>query len=308
MQKKVIIILLSFIIGVSSGLSADENSRQEIKLWPAGKMPCAIDVDFTENMDSNNGAISNVSEPRLYFCPASEKKSDATVVICPGGGYTCLMSRHEGFQVADHYNSLGMNAFVLISRIKPYLQPAPLCDVQRAIRLVRRDAGKYGISPANIGVMGFSAGGHLAATASTLYGEKVYELDDDKGISAKPDFSVLIYPVITMGPETHQGSKLYLLGANPSEELVKKYSCHEQVTPETPKTFMVFASDDNIVPIDNGFMYYDALLNNKVNAEFHMYNKGGHGFGIAGRGGLTVEKWKELLSNWLIATVKIYPN
>ncbi len=291
--------LLLTLPGINA-LAADTD-WQVIELWPAGEMPCSVPVDFTENT-GNGQVITEVSVPALYFCPAAEKTSDATVIICPGGAYECLVIEKEGFHVAEYFNKQGMNAFVLKYRLKQYKQPAPLADVQRAIRMVRKDADKYGINPDKIGIMGFSAGGHLAASASTMFDDKVYELADDKEISARPNFSILAYPVITMGPETNPGSKNNLLGSKPSEELVKQYSCQARITDQTPPTFMVFTSDDSIVPVANGIMYYQALVEHKINAEFHIYNKGPHGFGIdclEGCEGLTVKNWNITLTNWL---------
>ncbi len=273
--------------------------NEGIALWPEGKMPYDNIQPRPEQKYNERGHVQYVSEPELYFCPAKgDQKSDACVIVCPGGGYGIVAFVYEGFNTADYLCERGINVFVLKYRHSPYRQPAPLADVQRAIRLVRRDAGKYGISPNKIGIMGYSAGGHLAATASTMYNEKIYDLEDDRGISARPDYSILIYPVITMGEQTHKGSRDSLLGKNASQELIDKYSCEKHVTADTPPTFLVHSSDDNGVPVANSIKYYQALIANGVDAEMHIYNKGGHGFSIAGRPGKTVEKWTDALENW----------
>ncbi len=272
--------------------------KECITLWPEGKMPLAIDNPPAEVINQR-GHVQYVSVPAMYYCPAQgQQVSDACVIVCPGGGYGINAFVHEGMNTADYLTARGVHVFVLKYRHAPYLAPAPLADVQRAVRLVRRDAAKYGINPNRIGIMGYSAGGHLAASASTLYNEKVYELDDDKNISARPDYSILIYPVITMGEKTHGGSRKNLLGDNPDETLIEKYSCEKQVTSDTPPTFMVHSSDDGAVPVANSIMYYQALIANKVEAELHIFNTGGHGYSIAGKPGETNEHWTQALDNW----------
>lgn len=295
------ILIAALICLVKMQAQASGINNQAIELWPTSEMPYSIPVDFTEK-GNNDSVVTDVSVPAIYFCPASQKTSNTTVIICPGGAYECLVIEKEGFRVADYFNKQGMNAFVLKYRHKQYKQPAPLADAQRAIRLVRRDAEIYGIDPDNIGIIGFSAGGHLAATASTMFNDQVYNLTDDQNVSARPDFSILVYPVITMGPDTNPGSKNNLLGSEPTPELIQQYSCQERVTDQTPPTFIVFTADDSIVPVSNGISYYNALLDHKINAELHIYNKGPHGFGIDCRDGcdnLTVKNWSTVLTNWL---------
>ncbi len=276
-----------------------------IALWPEGKMPYDEITPRPSEVYDQNGHVRQVSKPEMYFCPATGPNiSDACVIVCPGGGYGMIALVHEGFNTADYLTELGINVFILKYRHTPYRQPAPLADVQRAIRLARRDAAKYQINPEKIGIMGYSAGGHLAATASTMYNEKVYDLDDDREISARPDFSILIYPVITMTEKTHRGSRDNLLGRNPSQELIDKYSCEKRITTDTPPTFLVHSSDDTVVPVANSIMYYQELVKNKINAEMHIFNTGGHGYSVKGIEGQTVANWTSALENWGISLAR----
>lgn len=174
----------------------------------------------------------------------------------------------------------------------------PLQDAQEAIRIARRNAKEWGLNPNKIGIMGFSAGGHLASTASTHFNDKVYEPKDTT--SARPDFSILIYPVITMADNTHKGSRENLLGKTPSQDLVNSFSNELQVTKETPPAFLIHATDDNTVPAQNSINYFLALKKNGVPAELHIYEKGGHGFGL-GRSNGTESTWPEACKNWLKA-------
>ena len=270
--------------------------REVINLWPAGEMPHAIAVDFEEV--NRGGSVSGVSVPQLIYCPSANRNTDATVLVVAGGGYSNIALQHEGFNTADYLNERGIDCFVLKYRHRPYRQPAPLADAQRAMRLIRMNAGKYGINPRKIGIIGYSAGGHLAASCSTMFDEKVYDREDDREVSARPDFSILVYPVITMGPETHGGSRDNLLGPEPDAALIEKYSCQNRVTDRTPPTILFHCSDDDVVPVANSLLYYQQLIAHGVDAEMHIYNLGGHGFGIPGRTDRTVQYWTEALDHW----------
>ena len=291
------LLLTVSIIMLISGSAIAESKPEITNLWPKGKMPGEKEVDFEEKVDSG-GHISGISLPELHYYPAENQTSDATVVICPGGGYAVLSFQKEGIEIAQWFNSHGMNAFVVKNRLREYGHPCPLADVQRAIRMVRKKCKQYKVSPDKIGVMGFSAGGHLAASASTLYDEKVYDLEDDKEISARPDYSVLVYPVITMGRETHWGSRENLIGKNPSQELVDKYSTEKQINKNTPPAILIHSSDDRVVPVANSIMYYQSLVANKVDAEMHIFNTGGHGYGMRKKSE-TVQYWPDNLAHWL---------
>ncbi len=296
MRMLTLVLAFSIIMLVSGSVMAEANP-EVCNLWPDGGMPGAKEVNFEEKVDSG-GHISGISVPELHYYPAEKQTSDATIVICPGGGYAVLSFEKEGIEIAKWFNSQGMNAFVVKNRLKEYGQPYPLADVQRAIRLVRKNSDQYNINPNKIGVMGFSAGGHLAASASVLYNEKAYEMEDDREISARPDFSVLVYPVITMGQETHWGSRENLIGKNPSQDLIDKYCTEKQIDKNTPPAILIHSSDDGVVPVANPILYYQSLIANKVDAEMHIYNTGGHGYGMRKKSG-TVQYWQENLAKWL---------
>jgi acetyl esterase/lipase len=246
----------------------------------------------------------------VYRAPA-EKANGTAVVICPGGGYGALAADHEGKQVADYMNSLGVTAFVLKYRIvtknRPGpLHPAPLEDAQRAIRLVRHKAADYGVNPARVGIMGFSAGGHLASSATTHYDSG--RLKDGDAIdkqSCRPDFAVLAYPVISMeSGVTHGGSRNNLLGPNPDAKLVEHMSNDRQVTKETPPTFIFHTSEDKAVLPENAVRFYLACKSAGVPCELHIYEKGRHGVGL-GRdpkwtgGEPSVATWPDRLADWM---------
>ena len=281
------------------------SQKKEIPLWD--KIPDAIDYkEYTEKIVTNKEGVAvdvrKVTAPTLTAYFADEEKSNGTsVIICPGGAYGMLAIDKEGYKVAEWFNSLGIHAFVLKYRLPSDLimknkTVAPLQDAQEAVRLVRRNAVKWKLNPNKIGIMGFSAGGHLAATLSTHYNDKVYIPSDTT--SAKPNFSILIYPVISMQEGiTHQGSKDNLLGKNANNEAVEKYSNEKQITADTPKTFLVHATDDKAVPVENSINYYLALKKEKVPAEMHLYENGGHGFGLGIKG--TNASWPKTCEKWL---------
>lgn len=276
-----------------------------IDIWN-GKVPGAIkSEEFKQHVDTTAGWIDkkSITNPNLYAFPApAEKATGAAVIICPGGAYAGLAIKHEGIQVARWFNNLGISAFVLTYRLPDYAimenkSIGPMQDGQRAIRIVRSHAKEWGINPDKIGIMGFSAGGHLAATLSTHFNEKVYEPDD--ATSAKPNFSILIYPVISMDSTiTHWGSRENLLGKHPSSEMVKHFSNELQVNGDTPPAFMVQSMDDDAVPVQNSIAYALALKEHKIPCELHLYQKGGHGYGLAPWGG-TNSAWPEACRKWL---------
>ena len=272
-----------------------------INLWPEGYMPGTIEVDFSEEVDAGN-YITGVSVPQIHHYGPAEQSSDAALIICPGGGYSLLSFLNSGTRVAQWLNQLGMHAFVLKNRLKEYGQPWPLADLQRAIRLVRKNSKQYNISTKKVGVIGFSAGGHLAASASTLYNEQTYELEDDKSVSARPDFTILDMSVITMGADTHSETRENLLGINATRELIDKYSCEKQVTGDTPPAFISHATDDRHVPVENSILYYQALIANRVDAELHIYATGGHHVeAIFEKGVIRFNNWNDNLISWLRA-------
>ncbi|MDR2704880.1 MAG: alpha/beta hydrolase, partial [Planctomycetaceae bacterium] len=245
--------------------------QKQITLWEQGA-PNALG---TEDKD----------KPRItVWLPDKNNAVDMAVVVCPGGGYGGLALDHEGKQIAEWFNSFGVTAAILEYRHrgKGYGHPNPMLDVQRAIRTVRFNAKDWGIDPSKIGVMGFSAGGHLASTAGTHFDNVKEPNDEIDKISCRPDFMILCYPVILFDTKfTHRGSQNNLIGANAPKELVDYYSNEKQVTEKTPPTFIFFTNEDAAVPVENGVEFYLALRKYKIPAELHIYQKGGHGQGLA---------------------------
>jgi acetyl esterase/lipase len=246
--------------------------------------------------------ISNVSLPSItLYLPKKEKANGTAVIICPGGGYAVLAASHEGSDVAKVFNDWGVTAFVLKYRIpndSTMLQKetGPLQDAQRAVQFARMNAKKWNIKTNQIGIMGFSAGGHLASTAGTHFSKAVIE--NKQHVSLRPDFMVLIYPVISFSDSIgHIGSRDNLIGKNPAAEKIKYYSNELQVTTQTPPAFLVHANDDDVVKLQNSIAFYEALQKNKVPAEIHFYEKGGHGFGM--NNPTSSDKWMDWLKTWM---------
>lgn len=298
-SNKTFLIVILFL-GITEFLQAQ---NEVVPLWN-NEIPGALNaMDYKEVVDIKNGTVeffSKVTIPTLsVFLP--EKPNGAAVVICPGGGYSNLYVSGEGIKVAKWFNSLGITAFILKYRlpsdeIMKDKTIGPLQDAQESIRLIRRNAVKWGINSQKVGVIGFSAGGHLASTLSTHYKDEVYKSD---GISARPDFSILIYPVISMDEKiTHQGSKNKLLGLAPSAELIEKYSNEKQIDAQTPPTFMIHSIDDKSVPVENSIQYFLALKKYNITSEIHLYQNGKHGFGL-GREGTSSKNWTNQCEEWL---------
>ena len=248
--------------------------------------------------------ISAISIPTLIvFIPKKPSASRSAVIICPGGGYHINAIKHEGLDVAKKFNDWGVTAFVLKYRIPDDAtmvnkEIGPLQDAQQAISLVRENAAKWNIDPDRIGIMGFSAGGHLASTAATHFKKSVLEVE--KKISLRPDFLILGYPVISFNETIgHLGSRDNLLGKAPSRQKIQEYSNELQVTAETPPTFIIHAGDDKGVLPANSIAFYESLLKNNVPSELHLYERGGHGFGMDNP--TTEEKWMDSLRNWLVS-------
>lgn len=259
----------------------------------------------TEFLEDNH--VYRVQHPSLLAFPSAAGESPRpAVVICPGGGYNCLSIDKEGYQVASWLNSLGFQAYILKYRLKEFGYPAPLQDVTRAIRHLRSHADPLGIQPTAIGVLGFSAGGHVAAMASTLFDDPDAVTGDnlDK-VSARPDFSVLAYPVITLSePFAHQGSRTNLLGDNPDPEQVHRLSLENAVSENTPPTFLMHSAEDPAVPVENSLLYAQSLSRHKVPFSLHVYPAGPHGTGMLPGFG-TLSSWPTALAAWLEDNVEI---
>ncbi len=293
-----------FVLAVMTSLSVFAQKKiNEQPLYPKNDVPGNIEGENEEKSETTDGIlrISNVSIPTLaVFLPPPQKAIGTAVIICPGGGYSILAAGHEGYDVARKLNEWGIAAFVLKYRIpdskrqnSPFI--APLQDAQQAIYTVRKNAAKWGIKTNRIGIMGFSAGGHLASTAATRYEPS---LINNGKISIRPDFQILVYPVISSNYFIkHEGSFKNLLGEKPGAPRINEYSSELNVTDKTPPAFLVHASDDTGVKPDNSIVYYQALVKNKVPAEMHLYQKGGHGFGLNNR--TTKDQWILRCKAWM---------
>lgn len=238
------------------------------------------------------------NKPNITPFIVQSSKPSSAIIICPGGGYTCKAD-HEGNPIAKWLNSMGISAFVLDYRVFPYLHPAPLLDVQRAIRYVRYNHQEFNINPDKIGILGFSAGGHLAASASVHFdaGKTSKDCDEIDKVSCRPYISVLCYPVITLGKYTHEGSKYSLLGENPSQELIDYMSAEKQVCENTPPAFIWHTAPDDCVPFKNSLLYAEALQAKGIPFEMHIFPRGGHGLGL--RDDIPyVQRWAKLCEDW----------
>lgn len=277
------LMLLSLGLFTPSGIAAPETP---IVLWPNGA-PGAVGKE--------PGDIPTLTP----FLPPKEKASGAALIICPGGGYSHLSDR-EGPPVAEWLNTLGITAFVLKYRIGPrYHHPAPLEDAARALRTVRARAAEWGLDPERIGIQGFSAGGHLASTLGTHFDSgKSDAADPIERVSSKPNLMILVYPVITMRELTHAGSKKFLLGDNPKPEMIALLSNEEHVTKETPPTFIVHTMTDATVPVENSMLFSTALRKAGVPFEFHLYERGPHGFALGGKDPI-LATWLARCADWL---------
>ncbi|UOR04068.1 alpha/beta hydrolase [Hymenobacter aerilatus] len=290
------------LLGTASMLRA----QQVLPLYK-GNIPDSkpSEVKETSITLANGGVrISNVVQPTLtVFLAPADKATGTAVIICPGGGYARLSIDHEGYNVAKRLNEMGVTAFVLKYRLpndqsQPDKTTAPLLDAQQAIRMVREQATAFRVNPNRIGLMGFSAGGHLASTAGTHFAHPVNSKAG--ATSVRPDFLMLLYPVVSFSDSlAHAGSRDNLLGKNASAAQLHLYSNELRVTAQTPPTFLVHAQDDKTVPVLNSLVFYQALTHHKVPAEMHLYPKGGHGFGLHNQ--TTQDDWTERLRNWLAA-------
>ncbi len=253
-------------------------------------------------MDDGITIVSKITKPTItVFLPAKEKANGTAVIIYPGGGYWVNAIAHEGYDFAKKFNEWGVTAFVVKYRIPNDItmwekEIGPLQDAQQAIKIVRQRAVEWNIKPNLIGIMGFSAGGHLASSAGTHF-QKSY-IPNEEHISLRPGFMILGYPVISFQENiAHMGSREQLIGKNPVKEKIDFYSNELQVTKETPPTFLMHASDDDVVKVENSVSFYQSLIKNGVPAELHIYQKGGHGFGLNNR--TTQDDWMERCKNWM---------
>lgn len=302
-MKLSLTIILGMLILPLSAMAQDTI----MPLWPKDKIPNRIASDEKEVHASEDILrISKVQEPTIeVYLPAKKSATGQAMLIFPGGGYGILAYDWEGTDIAKFLNSKGIAGIVVKYRLPSDVSQTdkhnvPLMDAQRALRILRGKAKEYNLDSNKIGIMGFSAGGHLASTLGTHFNEKVYEpVDDYDELSARPDFMGLIYPVVTFTQTTkHSGSEKALLGENASKEMQEHFSNELQVTAQTPPTLLVHAIDDKGVPVENSLLFFQALKDNNVPATMHVYPTGGHGFSLA-RDNKHLRGWTERLFEWM---------
>jgi acetyl esterase/lipase len=303
MMKRIILLLISFYIVQMT------KAQIIIPLYNYDSIPNSKPVKNAEKSeyDKEYGIliISKITRPTLTaFLPPKEKANGAAVLICPGGGYTIVAAGHEGYDIAKRLNEFGVAAFVLKYRLPDdsamvNKEIGPLQDAQRAMQIVRENAASFNIDIHRVGIMGFSAGGHLASTVATHFNQPV--IDNRDQVSLRPDFAILIYPVISFANDSiaNIGTRNSLLGKKPSREKEIEYSAEMQVNAQTPPSFLVHAEDDDVVNVENSISFYEELKKYKIPSELHIYPGGGHGFGLHNK--TTSDDWMERLKNWMDA-------
>ena len=282
--------------------------KDKISLYPEG-IPCKSNLETELDYDSSGRIFKKVSDPEIWYYPSDKmkgKENNVAVLVIPGGGYWGLWFDKEGVDVAKWLNNIGVSAFVLKHRLphwesKDCRSKVALMDAQRAMRIIRKNSKIWNIDPNKIGVLGFSAGGHLASTLSTHHdnGLDLSDLKIEK-TSSRPDFSILVYPVITMNrPYAHNGSRENLLGKIPSQEYLDYYSNNLQVREDTPPAILIHSDDDKGVLPENSIQYYLALRKYNIPAALHIWEDGGHGYGL-GNGKGSIKSWAKICEEWMI--------
>ncbi|WJM87183.1 alpha/beta hydrolase [Dickeya chrysanthemi] len=301
-------IIAGTLIMSVSGFSLAETT---FPIWPQGEAPGAITssvqqqvVERSKDPAWPDRAVTGIRSPEItVYVP--DNPNGTALLITPGGSYQRVVLDKEGSDLAPYFTQQGYTLFVMTYRMPADGHQegadAPLADAQRAIRTLRSHAVQWRIDPQRIGIMGFSAGGHVAASLGTRFAQTVYPAQDEiDHVSARPDFMVLMYPVISMQENiAHAGSRKALMGSHPSEAQIERYSAEKQVSAQTPPTFLVHAIDDPSVSVDNSLVMLSALRENKIPAEIHLFEQGKHGFGIRGTVGLPAAAWPQLLNNWI---------
>lgn len=295
-MKKIVFIVLIFLFQQFS-------AQEKLTVWPKGQMPNSKGLKLKIE-EEKEGRITQIQEAELFaFLPAKEERKPMAIIIIPGGGYHHLTYDLGGYSYAKWLNTLGISAFVLNYRLptSPDLKQrelGPLQDIQAAIKLIRKNASQYGVSPDQIGVLGTSAGGHLAAMASNISTDFTELKGDLSTFSTIPNFAILVSPVIDLGEFAHKGSRDNLLVENASTEKIKEYSMQNRVTEKTPPTILFHAQNDPAVPVINSMLYYEAMIKNKVKGALFIFPEGEHNIGISNKTELT-DNWKEVCSDWL---------
>ena len=300
-MKRYLFTILSFWFYLSNIFA----QNYILPLWEKN-IPNQNDVKVNEIIDTTNAIrIKGVSNPTIeIFLPSKVMLTGEAVLICPGGGYGYVVYDKEGTDIAKMLNTEGIAGIVLKYRLPKTENNiegrlSPFLDAQRSIRLIRFHAKEWGIDPDKVGIMGFSAGGHVASTLGTHYKDNFFVADKIDSINCRPDFMLLIYPVITFKePYLHSGSRDNLLGTNADTNLINYYSNELHITQNTPPTFILHANDDNAVPAENSIMFYNNLRKNDVACELHIFQEGGHGFGLA-IGRERLDQWKDLCTSWI---------
>lgn len=302
MKKLFLLILISIF---SNTLFA----QKTMKLWP-GDIPFSNGIVGEEEY-TDKGHVKNIQDPTItIYLPEKAKATGAAVVICPGGGYRVLAIKHEGHDIAKWFNEFGVAGIVVKNRLPTSenitdTSEVAMTDAQRAVRMVRHHAADWGIEKDKIGIMGFSAGGHLASTVGTHFDYGIANSADPiQKVSCRPDFMILMYPVISMSEDfMHAGSMKNLLGNNQSYEQKLRFSNEKQVTSETPPAILIHSSDDKAVPVENSIRFYEAMIKNNVPAELHIFNSGGHGYGLGRKDGTSHNLWTENCQAWMMDMV-----
>lgn len=294
---KNVILVFSIFLGIQI------SAQQKIMVWQKGEMSNSKGLKLNI-IEEKEGRITQIQEAELFaFLPAKEERKPMAIIVIPGGGYRHLTYDLGGYSYAKWLNTLGISAFVLnyrlpTSRDLKQRELGPLQDIQAAIKLIRKNAAQYGISPDQIGVLGTSAGGHLAAMVSNISTDYTELQGDWSTISTVPNFAILVSPVIDLGKFAHKGSRVNLLGENASQEKIAEYSMQNRVTEKTPPTILFHAQNDNAVPVINSILYYEAMIKNKVKGAMFIFPQGEHNIGISNKTELT-DNWKKLCADWL---------
>lgn len=294
-MKKIGLILLILFVNSTS-------AQEKITLWPKGQMPNSKGLQLP--IEEKEGRITQIKQTELFaFLPPKEDRKQMSVIIIPGGGYSKLTYDLNGFQIAKWLNTLGISAFVLNYRLptSPDLirrEIAPLQDIQAAIKYIRKNASQYGISADQVGVIGTSAGGHLAAMVSNITTDYTELKGNWESIPTIPNFAIFLCPVIDLGEHAHLGSRKSLLGEDASSEKIKEYSMQNRVTSKTPPSILFHAQNDAAVPVINSLLYYNAMTENKVKGSLVIFPEGGHNFPIVSKIDLN-NNWKKLCEDWM---------